>query len=173
MIFILDRDPMRAAKALSDEDIIRSIPEIVQTLCGAHAMLDGPQVAARRVPGGSFGVPVTTLTHWAASDYEAYMWLITMGTWCIEQYRKRFGRTHAAENSMHELIAVPQNIAELGWMRPPPLDVPYRFRSRNHVDAYRAAYFAKALQPHWSSPDFMPVWYAARLESALKEEFQF
>lgn len=169
MIYILDRDTMRAAKALSDEDIIRSIPEVVQTLCGAHAVLDGAQVASKRVPEGSFEVPITNLTRWAASDYEAYMWLLAFGTWAIECYRSRFKRTHVSFSLMNNLFAVPQNIPDVGWMRPPPLDVPKRFASADHVAAYRNAYFHRALQPHWSSPHAMPAWYAEKLVNEIKE----
>lgn len=155
MIYLLDRDPLTAAKMLADEDLLETIRELNVAIEAAHFLLDGK---------GEHD----TLTHWIASDAAAYRWAWEMWAGCLAVYQNRY-HAHWRSISVASLYFLPKGIAQTGYSRPPPQNVARKYRGRDPVLAYRNAYFAQAVKPHWSAPDKMPSWFSERIEREIKE----
>lgn len=152
-IFVLDRDPMVAARYHCDKHVPKMVLETAQMLCTARIEhgLDAPYKPAHRNH---------PCTKWVGQSLGNYMW-----TWCLGmglglEYEKRFGKTHKS----HEVIKrCMKGSAHMGGpdMTPFAQAMPDEYKTDDAVDAYRAyyagekAYFAsweRGETPHWWQP---------------------
>lgn len=152
-VFALDRDPVRAARALCDRHVVKMTLETAQILC----------TAARARLGQDAPYRPTHASHpcvaWAAERRANWDWLVRHGLALADEYERRFGRVHASR-------AVIARMARAG---PPPRGrrrqpfaqvMPERYRDRDAVAAYRRYYVGeKAGFATWRSPARPPRWW--------------
>jgi hypothetical protein len=154
-VFAVDRDPVRAARALCDRHVVKMTLETAQILC----------TAARTRLGRSAPYRATHSKHpcveWAAARRANWRWLVRHGLALADEYERRFGRVHRSR-------AV---IVRMGRLRPPPSTgrrqpfvqaMPEQYRGPDAIAAYRRYYVGeKARFATWRRPARPPRWWGA------------
>ena len=107
-IFILDTDPVQAAKWQCDKHVVKMILESAQLLSTAHWL-----------NGGSAPYKPTHIHHpctrWVASSLENYIWLCKHANALLDEYKARYKRTHACTATIDWLSRnFPKNIEAKG-----------------------------------------------------------
>ncbi len=171
MIYILDKDPFRAAEYLCDSELIRTAPLILDFLCAANVLIDGPETARSRMPNLmlSFEVNASQLAHWAASDLRAFEWLVTLGASCCEQYQTRFRRPYMLLETFRAILSPLGLGPPVGTLRGPPqvIGIP---NPNGAVEGYRKHFFHFVESPHWSPPVVIPIWYMQMVNKEICNE---
>lgn len=133
-IFVLDKDPIRAAKYHCDKHVSKMILESAQML---STVLDGPYRPTHANH---------PCTKWVAESQANAGWLIALTYALNQEWRKRYG--HARD---HKSIGVVDEIvSSLNIMRLPTKGLtpfaqamPDEYKNKNAVSAYRAYYKSK------------------------------
>lgn len=115
-IFILDKNPILAARDHCDKHVVKMILESGQMLAAAHwlgwaRMLDAPKLKPRELQGWLYDnvprhlQPAWKMTHvnhpctqWAARCWGNYMWLSQHGLELCREYTERYGREHKSHD---------------------------------------------------------------------------
>lgn len=158
-VFAVDRDPVRAARALCDRHVVKMTVESAQILCTAARARLGQRAPYRPTHADHpcVGWVVATRANWE--------WLVRHGLALADEYERRFGRVHSSRTV----------IARMASRGPPPSAgrrrqpfaqvMPERYRGRDAVSAYRRYYVAeKARFATWKPPARAPRWWPAVLE---------
>jgi hypothetical protein len=148
-IFILDYDPVEAAKMLCDKHVVKMCLETAQILSTING---GPyKVTHAKHP----------CTLWASETLENYRWLVKHGIGISEEYTFRFGKIHKSEDV----------IRALEWpVLPLPDDkltafaqaMPEDLKSENAVESYRNYYMTKRSFCNCTKRE-IPQWFIERL----------
>lgn len=152
-IFVLDRCPVRAARALCDKHVPKMIVEGAQLLSTAHSEL------------GSWRVGMYQPTHknhpcaiWVRSTASNYRWLLMHTLALCYEYTRRYKRTHKTLTVIRQL-PIPPNIPS-GELTPFAQAMPERYKNPDAVAAYRAYYIGDksrfAVWRHSPTPDWWP-----------------
>jgi hypothetical protein len=159
-VFAVDRDPVRAARALCDRHVVKMTLETAQILC----------TAARTRLGRHAPYRATHASHpcvaWAAARRENWAWLVRHGLALADEYERRFGRVHASRAVIERMA--PLAPAPCGGRRQPFAQVmPERYRGPDAVVAYRRYYAAeKGRFATWRAPARAPRWWRTLPERA-------
>lgn len=149
-IFVLDRDPMVAARYHCDKHVPKMVLETAQMLCTARQVhgLDAPYKRAyEKHP----------CTQWVGQSLGNYLWTWILGMGLGMEYEKRFGKTHKSYEVIKKCMkgSVHMGSREL---TPFALAMPDEYKCEDPVAAYRAYYqgekasFAswdRSETPHW------------------------
>ena len=142
-IFVLDRNPMRAAQVHYDKHVVKMCLEYAQILS--------------TVSGCSY--KPTHKNHpcvkWAAAAPEHYSWLYILAIELGREYTARYGKTHASTLKLLELPE-PRPMTTPTWFA---LAMPNEYKCDDPVESYRqyyrtakrdlASYRAPAIEPSW------------------------
>jgi hypothetical protein len=162
-IFVLDADPLVAAKYHNDRHVVKMILESAQLLSTAHHVLDGQ--AARRVRG------ILRPSHqshpcarWARSNSGSYQWLHGLMGGLLSEYMARYGRQHVygypPKASLYTRLAVEPYGLPKGPLPPFAQAMPLKYRRPDPVQAYRLYYFyEKSHLACWRAPSSVPPWW--------------
>lgn len=156
-VFAVDRDPVRAARALCDRHVVKMTLEAAQILCSA----------ARAQLGQSAPYRATHAHHpcvlWAAARRANWEWLVRHGLALADEYGRRFGRVHRSRAVI--LCMARRGPAADGRRRQAFAQVmPERYRGRDPVAAYRRYYAAeKARFATWRGPSHPPRWWGGAI----------
>jgi len=186
-IFVLDEDPIVAAKMYCDKHIPKLIVEMLQ-MCGSAVIRHGatpeqlPLAKSTQKPirGGYHNHPCT---RWVGDSRTNFLWAAHHGAALCEEYTKRFGKEHYCANGIEILYGLSYLIPE-GDLTPFALAMPDDFRpltwtSRatqrpaSHasgdmaVQAYRFYYHSKAFAK-WEKGRPMPNWFDVKEQEWLK-----
>lgn len=190
-IFVLDNDPRIAAKSLHDIHLVKMILETCQLLCSAKRYLDGKQTVTTRInptTGKSrkatyyvlsdsredgFLYQAGWINHpcsiWLRQSDKNWRWLHTYLVELVEEYHRRYGKTHASVESglVHSLATEPKNIPITNSITPFAQAMPEIYKREDAVDAYRAYYVgAKAFNrsgrfmAKYRAPALAPTWWS-------------
>lgn len=179
-IFIVDRDPVVAAKMLCDQHVVKMVTEGAQMLSTCHRVLNGKmEIAPSR--SGKRDVPRyrlndgrdTILYHavhfnhpcniWIREDIVNYDWLFTHTFALSAEYTLRYKKTHACHSILEYLIGVgqPINIPTYGRKHPKGFvqAMPEEYKDEDPVKAYRNFYIgSKSKFARWRYTT-IPKWY--------------
>lgn len=160
MIYVLDENSEQAARYLSNEELIRSIPLAAQFLAEAHVICDGYRSAEETV--GDWCLPChhwrfNDWGRWASRRFANFDWMQTFARNALGAYEQRFKRRHgiwdwAVFNRCPDGL---QDVARTAF--------PYS------VASSRRLFFETAQNPRWSAPDKMPEWFGLMVQESLKE----
>lgn len=153
-IFVVDRDPRRAARALCDRHVVKMLLESAQLLCSPF-------------PKGFAPYKPTHMNHrcavWLRVSRSNYVWLLRHAEELCEEYTRRYGKVHSsqsviqwADNHVHDVRY------EQAWPRLTPFAqaMPDQYKNRDAVKAYRAFYNGeKASFATWKLPSQPPTWW--------------
>lgn len=157
-IFVLDRNPVRAAQMSCDRHVVKMILETAQMLSTVH---QGYGVA-KTYKATHAHHPCTV---WASQTAHNYAWLLKHGLALCEEYTLRYKRVHKTESLLRgELHCLPRNIPLLGQTEFAQA-MPDEYRNENAVIAYRTYYIhAKESIAKWTIRD-APAWFEYKLPS--------
>ena len=176
-IFILDEDPVKAAKFQCDDHVIKMTLESAQMLCTAHRVLDGSEQLVlssngRRIKKFVFNddrdfvfYQAAHISHpcsvWTRVSKENYKWLFQHFSALAAEYTFRFNKIHKSWKELSALLKfyplnIPQHLltpyAKALTLRKP-------ISSNSIVDIYRQFYqekmqrmrfrYTKRLVPNW------------------------
>lgn len=128
-IFVLDENPVMAAKLQCDKHIVKMILESGQMLCTAHRMLDGT-MEMRKSKSGKRMVKYFKLedeakedlfykavhhghpcTVWTMESKDNYDWHYNHFLALCDEFRYRYGKTHETDRKLrYALVDAPKNI---------------------------------------------------------------
>lgn len=144
-IFIIDKDPVEAAKQYHDSHVVKIILECAQCLCNVfHAQgIDAPYRKTH------FNHPVSI---WMRQSNQNYRWAVTHLRGLLDEYTFRYNKNHKTE-SVYEWIVL--NTSKLRFpeyvLTPFALAMPDEYKCRNSngeydtVKSYRAYYISQKL----------------------------
>jgi|TARA_Y100000289_G_scaffold27832_1_gene27412 hypothetical protein len=196
-IFVLDEDPIKAAKMYCDRHIPKMCVELLQQI-GSAAIKHGAQpeqlplakATQKPIRGGYHNHPCTI---WVSMSRDNYLWAAHHGAALCEEYTKRFGKEHYCANGIEILYGLSYLIPE-GDLTPFALAMPddYRPHLNEHigapfdivpnddftfishasgddaVQAYRRYYHAKAFAK-WEKGRPMPDWFDVVKQAVLAD----
>tara|TARA_A200000159_G_scaffold131318_1_gene128407 strand:+ start:226 stop:744 length:519 start_codon:yes stop_codon:yes gene_type:complete len=166
-LFILDKDPVIAAKMYCDKHVIKLILECYQMLGSAvishGAIPDMMPLTSKGTPlrGGYHFHPVTK---WVGKTRENFLWTSYHAAMLCEEYTKRYGKTHACSEGLEHLYRMRDMIPE-GPLTPFAQAMPDEYKVEgNAVAAYRQYYIKdKSYFAAWNKGRDAPDWYVEGL----------
>lgn len=182
-IFVLDSDPVAAAQLQCDKHVVKMIVESGQMLSTAHRMLDG-NIELRQSKSGKRTVKYWSMdnptlentlykavhmghpcTVWTMESAENYQWHYAHFVALCEEYKYRYGKTHATETKLINVLdKLPKNI-------PSVKQTPFKLAMGSNpecmfedvVKSYRAFYQTKQdrFKMAWTGRS-VPEWFNAK-----------
>jgi len=135
-IFVLDKDPVKAARMMYNSHVVKMVLEAAQLLSTAHRILDdeAPDILYK----------ATHKNHpcsiWARQTSDNYMWLYSHFKALSDEYTHRYGKVHLSWSKLGKALAsVPTNISD-GQLTDFAQAMPDCYRDGNAVTAYRDYY---------------------------------
>jgi hypothetical protein len=179
-LFILDKDPVKAAQLQCDKHVVKMIVESGQMLSTAHRMLDGDET---RRPSKSGKTNVKYWVHpdekmesilykavhmyhpctvWTMQSNNNYNWHYIHFIALCDEYKYRYGKTHATDTLLRDALAkLPENIS-VGYLTQQPLAMKSNPECmfEDVVKSYRAFYQTKQgrFKMAWTGRE-VPQWF--------------
>ena len=165
-IFVLDKDPVVAARMHCDKHVPKMCVEAAQTMASALRRHDAP---SERMPLTKAGTPYKggykhhPCTVWAGDSRMNFMWLATHALALCKEYEQRFteGKTmnveHACKAPILHMIDWIEYIPE-GDYTPFALAMPDEYKDEDAVKAYQAYYHSKQFAK-WEKGTPAPSWW--------------
>lgn len=129
-IFIIDSDPVEAARLQCDSHVVKMPLESAQMLSTVHRMLDGTPKLTTTKTGrkkceyvmdqyDDILYKTTHVNHpctvWARESKANYEWLYLHFLALVEEYTHRYGKVHLSQTKLEDILAsVPENIPDIG-----------------------------------------------------------
>lgn len=152
-IFLLDKDPLVAAKLHCDKHVVKMIVEYAQLLSTAHRQLGYSGDACYKQTHRNHPAAV-----WARSSVSNYSWLLRLLKACLAEYTHRYGRVHATSRIVPFLEHPPEKLEDAGLLEFPQT-MPEQYRAADPVAAYQKFYLAEKMHfAKWTKrpvPDFV------------------
>ena len=147
-IFVLDKDPTKAAQYMCDKHIPKMILETAQLLCSAYD--DAPYKRTH------YNHPCAV---WTRQSQNNYSWLILHGYALQEEYFKRYGKRHKSFDVIVWCYENRQrlNIADLG-LTSFALCMPDQYKVGDVVESYRQYYRLGKTFAKWDRLGNRPEW---------------
>lgn len=172
-IFVLDENPILAAKYHCDMHVEKMIMEATRMLSSAHIWHDGQRMAEIRVPGLLVGVSHANhpCAIWTRKTSANYLWHCTLLRSLLDEYILRYNRTHAYSLHSKQLSeTLPKNIVHAD-RTPFYMCMTIKYLQKNAVSAYRAYYFNdKKHFATWKAPAQKPQWWIDMEENEFATE---
>lgn len=182
-IFVLDNDPVIAAKYMCDKHVVKMIVETAQMLSTAHRYLDGTEYIDKTATGRKVkrykhpdhyvdemlckAVMINhPCTKWTIETNSNYLWLVRHGFSLLEEYRNRYDNIHSMQDLFsYHLMWQPYNIKR-DELTPFAQAMPDKYKSSDAVEAYRNYYIhEKARFARWKNKN-IPVWFQEGLTAS-------
>jgi hypothetical protein len=175
-IFYLHPEPKPCAQMHNDKHVVKMIIEYAQLMSTAHRLLDGTPYVDKTANGRSIQrwrleepneqimMKASHINHpsavWTRASKQNYLWLNRMWHHLCKEYTYRYGKTHAVEKRMAEVLYVwPNNIPDLPFNEPTPAmpDI-YKVKG-DSLKSYHNYYISgKQHLAKWKNRD-VPLWF--------------
>jgi hypothetical protein len=186
-LFILDKDPVKAAQLQCDKHVVKMLLESGQMLSTAHRMLDGnvelrPSKSGKREvkywvhPDSKLEQVLYRVAHqahpctvWTMQSNNNYTWHYIHFVALCNEYKYRYGKTHLTDTKLREVLeTLPRNIP-VGHFTPQPLAMKSNPECmfEDVVKSYRAFYQTKQdrFKMVWTKRE-VPEWFEFKGEPA-------
>ena len=182
-IFILDNDPIVSAQLQCDKHVVKMIVESAQMLSTAHRMLDGilekrPSKSGKRMVNywrmqddemeSTLYAAVHTghpCTVWTMESNNNYNWHYVHFVALCDEYKYRYGKTHATDTKLREVLKSPPRNIKVGYKTKAPLAMKSNPECMfdDVVESYRAFYQTKQdrFKMAWTKRP-VPEWFEVR-----------
>jgi hypothetical protein len=182
-IFVVDTDPVIAAQSLCNSHVVKMIVESAQMLSTAHRMLDGKLTRRPSKSGKTLskywvlddkrenvlykavhmGHPCTV---WTTQSNNNYNWHYCHFIALCEEYRHRYGKTHATETKLAGILSTPPKNIPIGTLTSQPLAMgsnPECINKSDIVESYRNFYQTKQtrFKMVWTKRE-IPEWFVVK-----------
>lgn len=160
-IFVLDTDPLRAARYHNDKHVCKMILESTQMLCTAHIELDGLYEAQRAIPALIRPAHVMhPCNRWARASIANYDWLCLLLWGLLGEFYTRYGHEHGYVTLYKQLLSHPKSSTMAKTPTPWVQCMLENYKQPDTVKAYREYYFfEKSHIATWKSPAKKPDWW--------------
>jgi hypothetical protein len=159
-IFILDKDPIKAAQAQCDKHVVKMVIESAQLLCTAHRVLDGDK--ARNIDKLYHSTHINhPCSIWVRDTVGNYMWLYNHFTALCDEYTYRYNKFHKSDIDLRSTLVVPPKNIPIGKRTYFAEAITYpECRLSNPIDSYRKYYLAKqqVIDMSWTKRH-APAWF--------------
>jgi hypothetical protein len=164
-IFVLDLDPVKAARAMDCVRVPKMVVESAQMMASAlrrHGATDEQMPLTKSGTPYKGGYHHHPCTVWAGDSQENWMWLAHHAMQLCEEYYKRFNKMHACTDPIYHMIGL-QKIIPNTELTPFAQAMPDEYKDDDPVVAYRTYYMSKMDSPggvhyrHTSPPDWWEV----------------
>lgn len=151
-IFILDKEPVKAAQYQCDRHVVKMTLETTQLLCTAF-------------PNGSAPYKKTHINHpitkWVKQSFSNYLWTINHGLALAREYTFRYGKKHRCQEIVEWCLKnIDHLLFEETGLTPFIQAMPEKYKHSNAVVAYRAFYLNEKLFAQWNHTRKAPEWWA-------------
>jgi len=159
-IFVLDTNPVLAARMHCDKHVPKMCVEAAQMIASAlrrwGATDEDMPLTKKGTPykGGYAHHPCTV---WAGHCDDNFQWLSHHAKALCDEYYKRFGKRHACHDPINIMSDLDFIIAE-GDLTPFALAMPDEYRDDDAVVAYQAYYHSKQFAK-WEKGTPAPDWW--------------
>lgn len=161
-VFVLDKNPILAAKYHNDKHCVKMIVESTQLLCNAHHTHSENKTELYRQTHKNHPA-----NKWVTKSDSNYRWLWSLAINLCCEYTKRYKRTHKCTSMiLHRLIILPENIGK-GHLTPFWSPTGYEYgcckKYDTAVQAYRAYYKnEKSHLASWRKGTWEPYWWRSQ-----------
>ena len=131
-IFILSVNPVEAAQSQCDKHVVKMIVESAQMLSTVHRMLDGVRImGANGKPSNQWKLnderedvlyrcchmnhPSTV---WTRKSNNNYNWHYAHFVALCDEYTHRYGKIHATDSKLRDVLKTPPHNIEVGYLTP-------------------------------------------------------
>jgi len=151
-IFVLDYDPINAAKMQCDKHVVKMPLESAQLLCSAFAKGTAPYKQTHTNHPCSI---------WTRESRENYLWLVEHGIALCDEYTFRYGKIH---KSKEVIIWCKNNMNKIKFKGQGKthfiLCFDEKYKVGNAIESYRAYYKqAKVKVAEWNKTRKAPKWF--------------
>lgn len=161
-IFILDRNPLDAARMMCDKHIPKMCVESLQMMGSAlrrHGATDEQMPlseAGKPIKGGYKNHPCTV---WAGDSRANFAWLGMHGLELCSEYTLRYGKVHKCEHKIEQMYSM-MDLIPNGALTTFAQAMPDEYRDPDAVVAYRNYYLnEKAYFAKWERGRKNPKWW--------------
>jgi hypothetical protein len=153
-IFVLDKDPKKAAQYHNDKHCVKMILEHCQLLSStvnilSNAKLDGVYNTTH---------PNHPCSRWVRSSRGNYQWLLDVTEELFQEYTKRYGKHHKSYVVFQRLISL-KVLVPAGGLTSFAQAMPEEHKSDDPVKAYRTYYLKdKKVMSKWKLGN-IPDWW--------------
>ena len=162
-IFVLDRNPIIAARMMCDKHIPKMIVESAQMMASAVRRWGATDDVMPLTKAGSpyrGGYAHHPCTVWAGDTFGNFSWLTDHAMALCVEYTSRFGKEHTCADPISQLWHV-----GIDWVGDDDFKVtpfaqamPDEFKQEDAVQAYRAYYHSKTFAK-WEKGTDAPYWW--------------
>lgn len=161
-IFVLHRDPEKAARMLCDSHVVKMAVESAQMMASVlrrHGA--GEEDMPKTIKGTPYknSHPNHPCTRWAGDSLKNYQWLSRHALALCAEYTLRYGKTHACEGPIRQMDRSAFIPPKSGRLTPFAQALPDEFRHKDVVKAYRAYYQSKDFAK-WERVTPAPAWWS-------------
>lgn len=161
-VFVVDKNPVKAAMYQCDKHVVKMVLESAQMLSTAHRLLDGDDCIA---PDVLYKVAHAKhpCTLWTMESIANYHWLYNHFVALCDEYTYRYGKTHLCDTKLRGILKhQPKNIP-IGTLTPFRLAMgsnPECMFEGDPVKSYRAYYKTKQdrFEMKWTKRE-IPNWF--------------
>jgi len=153
-IFVLDRDPIKAAQYHNDKHCVKMVLEYAQLLSSAHHMLDSDvRDDCYRLTHKNHRCAV-----WTRESSANYIWLLKLFHALSEEFTIRYNKVHKTFKERYPVLSIlPRGFSE-DVMTPFALAMPDHCKHSDPVIAYRNLYIMEKQHiANWKTE--IPYWY--------------
>jgi len=160
-IFILDNDPIQAAKYLCDKHVVKMAVESAQMMASAlrrHGAtdIDMPFTKAGKPYKG--GYPNHPCTRWAGDTSDNFVWLGIHGLAICDEYTFRYEKYHACRDAILHMMKFANYLPDEP-RTPFAQAMPDEFQCDDSVVAYRTYYVHGKSWASWRR-SVKPTWFS-------------
>ncbi len=151
--FILDTDPVVAARYHCDKHVVKMIVEEAQMLSTVHRRFGSSDEQLYRATHRHH-----PCTLWAGESTANYGWALRLFIELCAEYSRRYKRVHATARLLPALVSPPAGVP-VGGLTSFPQAMPEGLRGDDAVVAYRRFYLVeKARFARWTGRE-VPSWF--------------
>jgi len=162
-IFVLDKDPVKAAQMHCDKHCVKMVLELYQQLGSAlrrHGATDNMMPKTQKgtpLKGGYHNHPCT---RWVGDSRANFDWACDHAIALAEEYTYRYGKRHKSQQIIEWCVTNKLNICDKGFTEPPKA-MPDECKLESVIDSYRNYYIKeKKSFAKWKNRD-IPEWFLA------------
>ena len=160
-IFVLHRDPEKAARMLCDSHVVKMAVESAQMMASVlrrHGA--GEEDMPKTIKGTPYknSHPNHPCTRWAGDSLKNYQWLSRHALALCAEYTLRYGKIHACEGPIRQMDRSAFIPPDSGRLTPFAQALPDEFHDKDAVKAYRAYYQSKDFAK-WERVTPAPAWW--------------
>lgn len=153
-LFLLDYDPIKAARYHCDKHIVKMPLESAQVLSTVKRLYGDTDEQLYKITHVKH-----PLVKWTYDCIENYLFHYTFFIAMCHEYTLRYHKTHVAQIKLEHILKIPPSGMPSKTFTWPPLCMGETYHSNDPVFSYRVFYIMEKLRfTRWSKPASVPLW---------------